>query len=210
MDHRHGQFAALDYDFCACTYPGQHRSEVAGGFCFRDVDQMVGHAAIILPFLVVLAGCLGNNLRAGNLGKPQVTWGGPDCGVEARQDGRQGRGLESIDRTRANTLELAFETKSLRTICESEAQARLELGAEVAEILKHRLADMRAATCTNDLVAGQPRLSADGEQMVVDLCDGYRIVFKANHTRNPLTEAKDVDWPKVIRIKILRIESDDD
>ncbi|MBZ5628957.1 MAG: killer suppression protein HigA [Acidobacteriia bacterium] len=107
-------------------------------------------------------------------------------------------------------MELAFETKSLRTICESEAQARLELGAEVAEILKHRLADMRAATCTNDLVAGQPRLSADGEQMVVDLCDGYRIVFKANHTRNPLTEAKDVDWPKVIRIKILRIESDDD
>jgi len=39
-------------------------------------------------------------------------------------------------------LELAFESKPLRTVCETEVQAKLELeGATVAEILKHRLAD---------------------------------------------------------------------
>lgn len=107
-------------------------------------------------------------------------------------------------------MELAFNSKSLRTICESERQAKLELGDAVAEILKHRLADLRAATSVKDLVAGRPRV-LDGaalQQMVVDLRDGYRIVFTANHTKNPMTETGDLDWERVSRIKILRIERD--
>lgn len=105
-------------------------------------------------------------------------------------------------------MELAFDSKSLRTICESEAQARLELGAEVAEVLKHRLADLRAATSTKDLVAGRPRISADRQHMVVDLCDGHRIIFKPNHTKLPKMDSGDIDWARVTRIKLLRIESD--
>ena len=104
-------------------------------------------------------------------------------------------------------MELAFDSKSLRTICESEAQAKLELGAPIAELLKRRLADLRAARSIKDLVAGQPRIGADGQYMVVDLCDGHRIVFKANHTNCPMTNANEVDWPRISRIKILRIES---
>jgi hypothetical protein len=57
-----------------------------------------------------------------------------------------------------NSLELAFDSKSLRTTCESERQAKLELGDVVAEVLKHRLADLLAAKSVKDLVAGQPRL----------------------------------------------------
>ncbi len=105
-------------------------------------------------------------------------------------------------------MELAFDSKSLRAVCENEAEAKLELGATVAEILKHRLADLRAATSVKDLVAGRPRISADREHMIVDLCDGYRIVFKANHPKNPKSDTEDVDWERVSRIKILRIESD--
>jgi hypothetical protein len=108
------------------------------------------------------------------------------------------------------TLELAFESKSLRTICESEFQARLELDATVAEMLKHRLADLRAATCANDIVAGRPRAidGPDGECMVVDLAKGNRLVFTANHVNNPVTEDSGFDWARVSRIKVLRIESD--
>jgi hypothetical protein len=105
-------------------------------------------------------------------------------------------------------LELAFDSRSLRTICESEAQAQLEFGATVAEILRHRLADMRAATSPKDLVAGRPRIGADRQHMVVDLCDGHRIVFKANHTNNTMTDTDDLDWARVSRIKIVRIETD--
>ena len=56
-------------------------------------------------------------------------------------------------------MEIAFNTKSLRAICESEAKAKRELGPSVAGILKHRLADLQAAKSANDLVAGQPRMS---------------------------------------------------
>ena len=104
-------------------------------------------------------------------------------------------------------MELAFDDKSLRTLCESEAPARRELGLEVAEVLKRRLADLCAATSVKDLVAGQPR-ELDAAHMAVDLCDGHRIVFCANHSSNPMTETGDLDWSKVNRVKVLRIERD--
>ena len=111
----------------------------------------------------------------------------------------------------ADTLELAFETRPLRTICENESHAKCEFGSTVAEALKHRLADLRAATSIIDLVAGRPRVSdgANSQHMVVDLCGGYRIVFCPNHPNNPVTESGKLDWPKATRIKILGIESDD-
>ena len=107
-------------------------------------------------------------------------------------------------------MELAFDSKSLRTICESERQAKLKLGDAVAEILKHRLADLRAAASVKDLIAGRPRrlYSASLQQMAVDLRDGYRLVFTANHAKNPMTQTGDLDWERVSRIKILRIEGD--
>lgn len=111
------------------------------------------------------------------------------------------------DSPRANTLELAFNSKSLRTICENETQARLELGPRVAEILKHRLADLRAATSPKDLVAGRPREGSDLQSMVIDLWDGYQLVFCANHPKKLVAEAGKLDWLKVSRIKVLRIES---
>ena len=76
-------------------------------------------------------------------------------------------------------MELAFETMSLRTICESESDAKHELGQTVAESLKRRLADLRAATSITDLVAGRPRVSdhAASQRMLVDLGGGYILVF---------------------------------
>lgn len=111
---------------------------------------------------------------------------------------------------RIDTLQLAFESTRLRTICESESQAKSELPAAVVEILKHRLADLRVAQSPRDLVAGRPRVldGASPQPMILDLCDGWRIVFSANHPSNPVTEAGNLDWAKVSRIKILRIENE--
>ena len=107
-------------------------------------------------------------------------------------------------------MELAFHTKSVRGTCENEDQAKVELGVEVAEALKHRLADMRAARSPKDLVAGRPRIVADGQEMAIDVCEGYRIIFKANHLDCPSNDMGGVDWAKVSRIKIMRIESEDE
>ncbi len=107
----------------------------------------------------------------------------------------------------AETLELAFESMLLRTICEKDAQAKHELGDTVAEVLKHRLADLVAAKSVADLVAGRPRLGDDPSHMVLDLGENHRLVFKANHTNNPVTSSNDLDWGRVTRVKILRVES---
>ena len=99
----------------------------------------------------------------------------------------------------------------LRTICESEARAQNELGLEVAEALLHRLADLRAATSIHDLLVGRPRVSdTEGEHLVVDLRNGYHIILEANHPNNPVTETGRLDWTRISRIKVLRIESDHD
>jgi hypothetical protein len=104
-------------------------------------------------------------------------------------------------------LELAFETKLLREICESEQKARQELGIKVAEALKRRLADLRAATSVEDLPVAKPRKNSG--TCVVDLPQGYRLVFVPNHTKNPMLKPRTVDWARVGRIKILRIENTD-
>lgn len=111
-----------------------------------------------------------------------------------------------------STLEIAFAEKSLRQLCESETKAQQVLGAGRAGKLRRRLADLRAATRITDLVAGRPR-ELDGpcpRPLAVDLGEGARIVFSANHNVNPLLESGCVDWPKVSRVKILRIEVDHD
>ena len=105
-------------------------------------------------------------------------------------------------------MEFAFESKKLRDICESESEAKRHLGDSVAEMLKHRLADLDAARSAKDLIVGRPRLGDDAETMMVDLCEGSRLVFTANHPNNPTTENGELDWANVRRIRILRIESD--
>lgn len=122
------------------------------------------------------------------------------------------RGGVSRSLRRADILELAFDSKFLRNICESGDHARSELGPKVAEILKHRLADLRAATSINDIVVGKPRLieNTEYQYMAIDLCDGHQMVFSANHLNNPLAESGKLDWSKVRRIKILRIGREND
>ena len=105
-------------------------------------------------------------------------------------------------------MELAFNTKSLRQICESEDKAKNDLGPEVAEKLKARLEDLHATASVKDLVVGRPRQLGDvhDQRMVVDLTEGYGIVFSANHVANPTLDSGDVDWSRVRRIKIMEIE----
>jgi hypothetical protein len=107
-------------------------------------------------------------------------------------------------------LEIAFSTKALRELCENQTRATKLLGAKVAENLKRRLADLRAAPSIPEVVAGRP-YELDGARsgdFAVNLCDGVRIVFCANHNIVPRLESRQVDWAKIGRIKIVKIEHD--
>jgi hypothetical protein len=113
--------------------------------------------------------------------------------------------------SRHETLELAFHSKPLRTICESETEATHEFGEAVAAVLRHRLADLSAAKSPSDVPVGRPRaLTSDPTKMCLDLCDGYVVTFCSNHPKNPKTPSGLPDWEKVSRIKILEIAHKND
>jgi len=101
-------------------------------------------------------------------------------------------------------LEIAFESKFLRTICQNEADGNDRLGDAPATMLRHRLADLRAAASITDLIAGQPSVSEDGERLMVNFFEGHQIVAVANHVKNPRHRGK-LDWDKVSRIRIVRV-----
>jgi hypothetical protein len=110
---------------------------------------------------------------------------------------------------KATAMEIAFDSKELRTICESEPAAQREYGLSVSEALRHRLADLRSASTVGDLVAGAPHPAGgpESEYLLVQLCEGYSLAFSANHRQNPETPNGQVDWSGVSRIKLLRIEA---
>ena len=109
-------------------------------------------------------------------------------------------------------VQIAFFNKSLRDLCESESHMKLQLVEALAAALKRRLADLRAATCVTDLVAGNPQEVGTPHQkrFALELSEGKRLLFSSNHVATPVLDSGAVDWSKVSRIKLLRIENSHD
>ena len=114
----------------------------------------------------------------------------------------------SVERQGLLELIIAFAGKSLRQICENEEDVIAAFGSETAEIFKKRLADLRAAEHVKDLPKPPyPLKGARGGCMAIEFAENQRLVFNANHTKNPRDNNGKVDWAKVRRVKILEIES---
>jgi hypothetical protein len=101
-------------------------------------------------------------------------------------------------------LELAFETKALRDICESEAIAKRELGTKVADALRRRLSDFRSVDTLDELPFAKPRKSSN--TVTLDLPNDWQLVVTGGHGDNPKLTSGKIDWTKVTRLKITRIE----
>lgn len=101
-------------------------------------------------------------------------------------------------------LELAFATKPLREVCESQDKATQKFGARTAAVLRDRLADLRAAASVEDLPLGKPRKAKSG--YIIDLSVDVQIVIAPNHVNLPVLPSRTIDWSRVTRIKILGIE----
>jgi hypothetical protein len=108
----------------------------------------------------------------------------------------------------AGCLELAFESKLLRALCEQEIKAKKELGEDTANALRRRIADLRAASSVEDLLVGRPRFNSDDgeEHLILDLGSAHTITVAANHVKNPVTASGNLDWSKISRVKIVKIE----
>jgi hypothetical protein len=101
-------------------------------------------------------------------------------------------------------LELAFETLALRDICESEERARQKLGIKVAAGLKRRLSDFQAVESFDELPTARPKKNSNS--CVFPLPEGWQLVVTGGHGSNPTLPSGRIDWTKVSRLKILRIE----
>lgn len=105
-------------------------------------------------------------------------------------------------------MDLAFESRQIREICEVAQVAEASLGPEVAGSLRGRLSDIEAASSIRDIVLGNLRLAEQGnnDRMMIDISPEYRLIFCANHAKNPVTTEKAIDWERVSRVKIQAIE----
>ena len=104
---------------------------------------------------------------------------------------------------RVRPLELAFETKSLRNLCEDHSVAEAKLGVTVAENLRQRIADLWAARTVFDLPLG---VSVTSNACTINLAGASRLRFLPNHPRNPVLESDETDWAHVNRIRLIGIE----
>jgi hypothetical protein len=105
-------------------------------------------------------------------------------------------------------LELAFSSKEFRGLCENDAAAKQEFGIALSDALRRRLADLDAAPSLADLPSKPiPLPGGDGRLMSLTLTQGTRLIISANHPKNPTLSDGGVDWEKVSRIQIVRIEA---
>lgn len=110
------------------------------------------------------------------------------------------------------TLELAFISKSLRQICESRSTAEKKFPNAVVDNLIRRIADIRAAHRISDLppILFLTETQEGNDYVVVNISDGYQLIFCANHINPPLLENGKTDWNKVDRVKLIEIRNRND
>ncbi len=103
-------------------------------------------------------------------------------------------------------LRLAFATREISRICENNQEARRIYGDAIAEGLSHRMYDLESAPRVTDLPAGRPAPIDHENSFKLNLPDDHQLVFKPNHTKCPFDNTGKVDWSKVSKIQIIRIE----
>lgn len=101
-------------------------------------------------------------------------------------------------------MEINFKNKKLRDICEKQILAKKLLGEIGTKKLFSRLADLAAASCVTDLIAGNPHpLKGDRlGQFALDLVGGWRLVFESANDPVPRKADASIDWSQVTIISI--------
>lgn len=103
-------------------------------------------------------------------------------------------------------MELAFATRSLRTLCEDDVRAWSDLPNATVVQLRDRLADIDAEEAMSDLAFGQPRFDAAPPGRVrFELPAGYELVCVSNHPEPPVTGDGSADFSRVRRMKVIKV-----
>lgn len=100
-----------------------------------------------------------------------------------------------------------FREEQLRRLCEERRRAVRELGKQVADRLRARLADLEDAENVTELPAGRPHeLHGDRKgQYAVVLYRGIRLVFEPTEYPPPESAHGGIEWRAVDDITIVFI-----
>ena len=103
-------------------------------------------------------------------------------------------------------MEIAFADRALRAVCENGAVADLDLDPDVSDLLRDRLADLRAADSVLDLPGVETMIVEQPEPAArIALARGFVLSAKPNHRQPPRAQDGSVDWSRVRRIQITEI-----
>jgi toxin HigB-1 len=104
-------------------------------------------------------------------------------------------------------VEISFQDKTCRDLCEQESLAQRELGVKMAKKLRNRLADLMVAKSVTELSAGRPH-PLTGDQVgrfALDLVHPQRLVFEPDHDPVPYTKDGGINWNQVTQVRIIWI-----
>ena len=104
-------------------------------------------------------------------------------------------------------MQLAFQTRRLRSICEDIDVASEALGHPSAKRLTQRISELRAAVSVDDLIVGNFSIldSAPPGLGKLSLTGKKEIRFCSNHVKPRVNADGTVDWSKVRRVRIVSI-----
>jgi hypothetical protein len=104
------------------------------------------------------------------------------------------------------SMELAFRTRKLRKLCQDHDDAVEAIGEAAADVLRTRLADLRAVTYLSDLPAGRPEiLDDDPPRLRFLLRDGWALLASVSHQVTPRTPQGDLDMTRVRRALVQEV-----
>lgn len=101
-------------------------------------------------------------------------------------------------------MEILFQNKVVREMCEQEKIAKKKLGEIGARRLRSRLSDLMAASSVTDLIAGKPHpLTGDRlGQFSLSLDGGWRLVFSPGNDPIPRNADQSIIWTHVTIVMI--------
>ena len=107
-------------------------------------------------------------------------------------------------------MEVAFATRKLEKLCNSQKSMRGDLGPRCAARLGQRLAELGAAITLEDMQllpgARCHELTGDRKgQLAVDLVHPLRLVFEPDHDPRPEKADGGLDWSEVTKVVIVEI-----
>lgn len=103
-------------------------------------------------------------------------------------------------------MKLSFATQHLRRVCLDPDFAAARLGAEVANSLQARLADLDAADHLTDVPIGVDLEQSTVARVLIHLFNNHYLIGRADHVKVYGSDASETSWDRVSRIKVTHIE----